>query len=104
MHADGKCDIFYEDDGESEKRVAPRFVKVLLSDEEKTRATAARAAVEEVRPDPMPTGKAKFERGQRVRAMKIEWVPLVGQLPPHTQGSKGWRWGPEGGGGEGRAS
>jgi len=86
VHADGKCDIFYEDDGDSEERVAPRFVKVLLSVEERTRATAARAAAEEVRPDPMPTGKANFvrtnfERGQRVRAKfqgdigGVNWFP-----------------------------
>ena len=39
VHADGKCDIAY-DDGDSEERVAPRFVKVLLSDEEKRAAAA----------------------------------------------------------------
>jgi len=39
VHADGKCDIAY-DDGDSEERVAPRFVKLLLSDEEKRAAAA----------------------------------------------------------------
>ena len=67
MHAEGTCDIFYEDDGESEKRVAPRFVKVLLSDEEKARANDARAAGQEIRLKPQ-AGKAGIERGQRVRA------------------------------------